>query len=114
MSSASNGSGTNNGVVECHCDAENKKWEPCERIKNQALLSSMAEYEAMYRESVEDPEAFWSKIATQFHWKQSPTTGANSFLKYNFDHTKGPVSIKWMEGGVTNVCYNAVDRHIGR
>ena len=113
MSSASNGSGTNNGV-ECHCDADRKVWEPSERIKSQALLSSMAEYEAMYRESVDEPEKFWSKIATQFHWKESPGTGTNTFLKYNFDHTKGPVSIKWMEGGITNVCYNAVDRHIGR
>jgi len=111
MSSASNGSGTNNGV-ECHCDADRKVWEPSERIKSQALLSSMAEYEAMYRESVDEPEKFWSKIATQFHWKESPGTGTNTFLKYNFDHTKGPVSIKWMEGGITNVCYNAVDRHI--
>lgn len=113
MSTASNGSGMKNGV-DCHCDEEKLVWEPNDRIKKEAYLSSMAEYNAMYRESVDQPEAFWSRIADQFHWKQPATRGDGSFLKFNFDHTKGPVSIKWMEGGITNVCYNAVDRHIGR
>jgi len=113
MSSVSNGVQINNGKgVDCHCDDAEQKWEPKDRIKKEAYLSSMDEYDAMYRESVEEPEKFWTKIAAEFHWRQSPSNESGSFLKYNFDHTKGPVSIKWMEGGVTNVCYNAIDRHI--
>ena len=116
MSKVSNGIEIKNGdSVDCQCDSsERLVWEPEDRIKKEAHLSSMAEYRAMYRESVENPETFWTKIASQFHWKEPPRSGDGSFLNYNFDHTKGPVSIKWMEGGVTNVCYNAVDRHIGR
>ena len=115
MSTVSNGIELKNGdSVDCRCDSERLVWEPEDRVKKGAHVSSMAEYRAMYRESVENPETFWTKIASQFHWKEPPRSGDGSFLNYNFDHTKGPVSIKWMEGGVTNVCYNAVDRHIGR
>lgn len=64
----------------------------------------------MYKESVDDPEKFWGHIANQFYWKVPPAAG--SFLQYNFDHTKGPISIKWMEGAVTNLCYNVLDRNI--
>ena len=69
MSTASNGGGMNNGV-DCHCGEEKLVLEPNDRIKKEAYLSSMAEYNAMYRESVDQPEAFWSRIADQFHWKQ--------------------------------------------
>lgn len=30
-------------------------------------------------------------------------------LQYNFDMTKGPVYIKFMEGAKTNMCYNVLD-----
>ena len=118
MSSVSNGvdyAKNGQGGVDCHCDGRERQiWEPSDRVKNEAHLSSMAEYRSMHKESIEEPEKFWTKIASQFHWKQPPSNETGSFLKYNFDHTKGPVSVKWMEGGVTNVCYNAVDRHVGR
>ena len=32
--------------------------------------------------------------------------------RFNFDTSKGPVSIEWFIGAQTNVCYNALDRHI--
>jgi len=113
MSSPSNGVSINNGTgVDCRCDADKLVWEPQVCIKQEAYLSSMSEYHAMHKESIEEPEKFWSKIAAQFHWQQPPCNEAGSFLKYNFNHTKGPVSIEWMQGGVTNMCFNAVDRHI--
>lgn len=60
----------------------------------------------MYKESVENPEAFWREIAKQFHWKTPP----ENFLAYNFNVDKGPIFIKWMEGAKTNICYNVLDR----
>ena len=30
----------------------------------------------------------------------------------NFDSSKGKVFTKWFSGGETNICYNAVDRHV--
>ena len=29
---------------------------------------------------------------------------------WNFDVRKGPIFVKWFEGGTTNICYNALDR----
>lgn len=30
----------------------------------------------------------------------------------NFDMTKGPISVEWFKGGTTNICFNALDRHV--
>ncbi|XP_061297425.1 acetyl-coenzyme A synthetase, cytoplasmic isoform X1 [Pezoporus flaviventris] len=74
-----------------------------------AHVPSLAQYERLYRRSVEDPHAFWGDIAKQFYWK-TPHTGP--FLKYNFDVTKGKVFIEWMKGATTNICYNVLDRNV--
>lgn len=73
-------------------------------------VSSMAQYERMYRESVDDPAAFWGKLAQRLDWKVPPSP--DRFLAYNFDPRAGPVRVMWMQGGVTNACYNALDRHV--
>ncbi len=66
---------------------------------------SIQEYEDMRKESFEDNEKFWSKIAKQqVSWFKDFTKVKNT----SFD---GDVSIKWFEDGKLNVCYNAVDRH---
>jgi acetyl-CoA synthetase len=62
----------------------------------------------MYERSVQQPEEFWAEVARDFFWKQPWT----KVLDYNFDMTKGPVSCRWFEGAKTNLCYNAVDRHL--
>jgi hypothetical protein len=33
-------------------------------------------------------------------------------MDYNFDMSKGPVHASWFKGGRTNICYNALDRHV--
>jgi len=119
-----------NGVPEpqpngthCHCPNMNNLngdsppplsghvYHPIPSIAASAHCKSMADYRMMHDESIKHPNIFWSRIAGQFYWRIPPTEGTD-FLKYNFDHTKGPVSIKWMEGAVTNICYNAIDKHI--
>jgi len=82
---------------------------PGEGFKENAHISSMEQYKRIYKRSVEDPEGFWSEFISDFYFKQGPT---GSFLKYNFDITKDPIEIKWMEGAITNVTYNVVDRII--
>ena len=81
---------------------------PDSRITAEAHISSMEQYQQMYKRSVEQPEQFWGKVAEQFHWHKPATT----FLSYNFNVEKGPIFIKWMEGAQTNVCYNVLDRII--
>lgn len=62
----------------------------------------------MYRTSIQDPEGFWAVIAKEFYW-QTPYQPGN-FVSYNFDISEGNIFIKWMEGSVTNVCFNLLDR----
>lgn len=73
------------------------------RIKN------MEDYYKFYKFSIEKPDAFWSSIAHEFAWKTKPK---GSFYNYNFNSSKGPISIKWMENGETNICYNALDLNV--
>jgi len=91
-------------------DFSDQVFTPSDEFKENAHITSMDQYKKMYKRSVEDPVGFWSEIAEDFFWKRFPDT--RDFLKYNFDMTAGPVEVKWMEGAVTNICYNVVDRII--
>ena len=48
-------------------------------------------------------------MARQFHWEK-PFDSVGPI--YNFDMSKGPIKIDWFQGGTTNICYNALDRHV--
>ncbi|EKX47337.1 hypothetical protein GUITHDRAFT_157624 [Guillardia theta CCMP2712] len=73
-----------------------------------AYVSNMAQYNKMYRQSLDEPEKFWGMMSKDFYWKEMWHT----LNEVNFDYTKGPVSIKWFLGSKTNLAYNALDRHI--
>jgi acetyl-CoA synthetase len=62
------------------------------------------QYAAMYRRSVEEPDAFWLEQAARLDWFSAPTIGG--------DWAYDPVAIKWFEDGSLNLCHNAVDRHL--
>ena len=62
------------------------------------------QYAAMYRASVETPDAFWLDQAQRLDWFTAPTIGG--------DWAYDPVAIKWFEDGRLNLCHNAVDRHL--
>ena len=64
-----------------------------------------AQYHALYRESLADPDAFWAKMAQRLDWITPPTTIKNASFA-------GGVSIKWYEDGVLNAAYNCIDRHL--
>lgn len=64
-----------------------------------------AQYNALYRQSIENPDAFWAKIAERLDWVKKPTRIKNTTFN-------SPVSIKWFEDGILNACYNCVDRHL--
>ena len=62
-------------------------------------------YEDLYRRSIEQPEAFWAEAATAIDWHEPP----RKILEY----TQPPFR-KWFAGGTTNLCHNAVDRHLAQ
>lgn len=65
----------------------------------------------MYAESISDPGAFWTKIASQFDWKGAPLD-AKTALDFNFDRSKGDIYTKWFAGSQTNLAHNALDKQI--
>ncbi|CAG7837443.1 unnamed protein product, partial [Allacma fusca] len=88
-------------------------YQPPKRISDSAHVKSMEDYEAMYKLSVADPEAFWGQISKEFHFQQDQPRN-EPFFEYNFDVNKGPISINMLKGAKTNACYNALDWSIQR
>ncbi len=63
-------------------------------------------YDAMYKASVADPDAFWAEHGKRLDWIKPYTTVSNvSFAPGNID-------IRWFEDGTLNVAANCVDRHL--
>ena len=60
-------------------------------------------YEETYRHSIEQPEVFWAEEAKAIYWHKPP--------QRILDYTNPPFR-QWFAGGETNLCYNAVDRHL--
>ncbi|MGB3544340.1 acetate--CoA ligase [Rubrivirga sp.] len=79
---------------------------PSSAASDRAHIGSMAEYDTMYKRSVDDPEGFWREQAQRVDWFEPFETIKDTL--YSADE----VRIRWYEGGVLNACYNAVDRHV--
>src|SRR6266568_9640983 len=62
----------------------------------------MASYPEFYQRSLQ-PEPFWSEQAELIHWHKP--------FAQVLDYAKPPFAW-WFVGGETNLCYNAVDRHL--
>jgi acetyl-CoA synthetase len=65
-----------------------------------------AQYQAMYSESLRDPESFWCKQAERIVWKR-PFTKVKD-VSYN----KEDLHIRWFEDGELNVTESCLDRHL--
>ena len=63
----------------------------------------MTTYREFHRRSIEDPENFWAREAMRIHW-QTP-------FERVLDYSRPPFA-RWFVGGRTNLCYNAIDRHL--
>src|SRR2546421_10105531 len=48
--------------------AEKRLFKPSKQFSEKARISSMAQYEKMYRASIKDPEKFFAKQAGELHW----------------------------------------------
>jgi len=63
----------------------------------------MPDYKAFHRRSIDDRDAFWAEQAQRIEWQTPPKTICNY---------SNPPFARWFEGGTTNLCHNAVDRHL--
>jgi len=63
----------------------------------------MTSYADFHRRSLTDRDAFWAEQAQLIDWKTPP--------QQICDYSNPPFA-KWFVGGTTNLCHNAVDRHL--
>ena len=54
------------------------------------------------RDAREDPDRYWSLAAESVEW----------FRSWDRVFRQDGVSFRWFEGGLTNLCHNALDRHV--
>lgn len=85
-------------------------YEPTKYVAEVSRLNTFDKYKELYKKSLENPENFWMELGGEIYWYKSPTPG--KFMSYNFDKTKGNIFVKFLEGALTNVCYNVLDRHV--
>ncbi|UUP17534.1 acetate--CoA ligase [Nitratireductor thuwali] len=85
-------------MSEVHVHQVKPEW------KKDALIDKDT-YEKWYKDSIDDPEAFWAKHGKRIDW-------FTPFTKVKNTSFNGDVSIKWFEDGTTNASYNCIDRHL--
>ena len=63
----------------------------------------MNSYADFYRQSIDERDAFWAEQARLIDWHTPP--------EQICDYSNPPFA-RWFVGGTTNLCHNAVDRHL--
>jgi len=85
-------------------------YPPKELVEN-AYIKNMEEYEKLYKESVEDPEGFWGRMAQEhLSWFRK----WDKVLEWDFSkigEVEGPY-VEFFKGGKINASYNCLDRHL--
>src|SRR5262245_65967098 len=82
---------------------ENRRFPPPPGFAARARLSREADYQRMYRESLDEPERFWGRVARELPWMQ-PFTQV-------LDWSGAPVA-KWFAGGKLNASVVCLDQHL--
>lgn len=67
-------------------------------------LTSLESRNQAHRESLENPEEFWGRIADQFTWKRK----WDRVLDWNFEEP----NVRWFDGAQLNITENCLDRHL--
>jgi acetyl-CoA synthetase len=80
---------------------ENRVFPPPAEFAAKAHVGSLEQYEAMYRRSIENPEAFWAEAAAELEW----------FAPWSQVQTGDISHAKWFVDGKLNLSHNCVDRH---
>ncbi len=81
---------------------EERIFPPPAEFSAQAYIKSFEEYEQIYNQAAENPEAFWASVAENLHWFKKWDT----VLRWNEPFAE------WFLGGKINASYNCLDRHL--
>jgi acetyl-CoA synthetase len=80
-----------------------------ENFRKKAHISSKEEYEKMWKESIDDPDGFWGRIAEEYvTWFKK----WDKVTDFKYGKTLDDFHIRWYTGAKLNVAYNCLDRHL--
>ncbi len=82
---------------------ETRTFAPSAEFSAQARLSSAADYERMYRESIDHPELFWDRVAQELPWIEP--------YERVLDWSGAPFA-RWFVGGKLNASAVCLDQHL--
>jgi len=79
------------------------------KFKEKAYIKSREEYEKIWKESVDDPNGFWAKIAEEYiTWFEK----WDKVMDCNYGSNADDLYVKWFTNAKVNVSYNCLDRHL--
>jgi len=85
---------------------ENRVFDPSKEFVSKARVNSAAQYDEMYKRSVEKPDEFWAEMAEEnLTWFKK----WDKVEEYSF---KDDIFVRYFAGGKLNVSYNCLDRHL--
>ncbi len=83
---------------------EHRVFPPPPAFAASAWIKSLDEYWRLYRQSIDQPEQFWSNVAGELHW----------FKKWDRVLEWKLPNARWFVGSRTNVAYNCLDYQIAQ
>jgi acetyl-CoA synthetase len=87
--------------IESHL-SEKRVFPPPPEFASRSRIGSMAEHQRLYRESLDEPEKFWSREAGELVWRKK----WERLLEWSAPFAK------WFVGGQINISENCLDRHL--
>ncbi|MCS6902126.1 MAG: AMP-binding protein, partial [Polyangiaceae bacterium] len=84
------------------CLNEQRRFSPPDSFRLRAHVSSREAYEALYRESLDDPDTFWRRETRGLVFREPWTT----LLRWELPHAR------WFEGARLNLTESCLDQHL--
>jgi acetyl-CoA synthetase len=82
--------------------AESRVFKPSKEFVKKARIQSLRDYQKLHRESIQRPDKFWAREASELLWQKKWTKVVDWKLPF----------AKWFIGGKLNVSENCLDRHV--
>ncbi|KAK9813629.1 hypothetical protein WJX73_000834 [Symbiochloris irregularis] len=79
------------------------------KYRARSNINDRGAYEALYKGSIQEPDKFWGKQGSQYAWKQQ---FQEQHVDCNIDVRRGKIRSRWFAGGLTNLAFNCLDRHV--
>ncbi len=81
---------------------ESRRFEPSPEFRARARVKSLDEYQRLYRESLDDPRAFWERETSDLVFRTRATSTCDG----------APPHARWFTGATLNLTESCLDRHL--